>query len=65
MNMEGSYGCSSFNSTVNNVLSNYASPDAAETTKYCSLMDTFYDIIDIRDANSQNLILNLFLFHFL
>ena len=39
--------------TVSNVLSNYASPDAAETVKFCSLMDTFFDIMNIRDVNSH------------
>ena len=32
--------------TVSNVLSNYAS-DAAETAKFCSLMDTFFNIMNI------------------
>ena len=34
-------------STVSNVLSNYASPDVAETAKFCSLMDNFFDIMNI------------------
>ena len=40
-------------STVSNVLSNYVSPDAAKTAKFCSLMDTFYDVMNIRDVNSH------------
>ena len=39
--------------TVSNVLSNYASPDSAETAKFCSLMGTFFDIMNIRDVNSH------------
>ena len=40
-------------STVSNVLSNYASPDAADSAKFCLLMDTFFDIMNIRDVNSH------------
>ena len=40
-------------STVSNVLSNYASPDAAETAKSCSLMNIFFDIMNFRDVNSH------------
>ena len=40
-------------STVSNVLLNYAPPEAAETAQLCSLMDTFFDILNIRDVNSH------------
>ena len=39
--------------TVSNVLSSYASPDSAETAKFCSLMATFFDFMNIRDINSH------------
>ena len=38
--------------TVSNVLSNYAS-DAAETAKFCSSIDTFFNIMNIWDVNSH------------
>ena len=40
-------------STVSKVLSNYASPETADTAKFCSLKDTLFDIINIRDVNSH------------
>ena len=38
-------------STVSNILSNYASPDAAETAKFCLLMEIFFDIMNMRNIN--------------
>ena len=40
-------------STVSNILLNYALPDAAKTAKLCPLIDTFFDIMNIRDINSH------------
>ena len=41
------------NSTVSKVLLKYGPPEAAETAKFCSLMDMFFDIMNIRDINSH------------
>ena len=38
-------------STVSNILSNYASPDAAETAKFCLLMEICFDIMNMRNIN--------------
>ena len=38
-------------STVSKVLLKYGPPEAAGTAKFCSLMDMFFDIMNIRDIN--------------
>ena len=40
-------------SIVNNILPNYTSTDAAEAPDFCLLMDTFFDVMNIRDVNSD------------
>ena len=40
-------------STVSKVLLKYRPPEAAGTAKFCSLMDMFFDIMNIRDINSH------------
>ena len=40
-------------STVSNVLSNYAPPDAAKYTKFCLLMVVLFDAVNIRDVTSH------------
>ena len=41
-------------STVSKVLSQYGPPEAAGTAEFCSLFDTFFDIMNIRDIHSHN-----------
>jgi hypothetical protein len=36
--------------TVSNVIKAYSPPDAAGTAKYCSMMDSFFDILNIRNT---------------
>lgn len=38
-------------SNVGNVLQRYGSTDSQETARFCLLMDTFFDILNIRDSN--------------
>ena len=40
-------------STVSNDLSNYASSHTLETAKFCLLMNTFFNIMNIRHVNSH------------
>ena len=40
-------------STVSKVLLKYRPPEAAVTAKFCSLMDMFFNIMNIRDINSH------------
>ena len=40
-------------STVSKVVSQYGPPEASETAKFCMLMDTFFDIMNIRNVNSH------------
>ena len=40
-------------STVSNVLNNFAPPEAAGTAKFCSLMDSFFDILNIRNTDEH------------
>ena len=40
-------------STVSNVLSAYGPPEAAGTAKYCMMMDTFFDILNIRNSKES------------
>ena len=42
--------CQVLSSTVSNVLSNYGPEEAAGTAKFCSLMDSFFDIMNIRNT---------------
>ena len=42
-------------SSVSNVLSKYASPDAAKNAKFCSLMVVLFDAVTIRDKTSHKL----------
>ena len=37
-------------STVGNVLSNFGPPEAAETSKFCIMMDNFFDIMNISNT---------------
>ena len=39
-------------STVSKVLLEYGPPEAAETAKFCSLMDSFFDIVNIKNLTS-------------
>ena len=36
-------------STVSKVMSEFGSPDSAETAKFCLMLDTFFDIVNIRN----------------
>ena len=40
-------------STVSKVLLKYGPPEAAGTAKFCSLMDMFFDIMNIRNIHSH------------
>ena len=51
--MNGKMAAQVLSSTVSNVFSNYASPVAAETAKFCSIMDAFFESMNIRDKNSR------------
>ena len=37
-------------SSVSNVLNNFGPPEAAGTAKFCSMMDSFFDILNIRNT---------------
>ena len=37
------------NSSVNNVLTEYGSPEAASTAKFCSIMDKYFYIVNVRN----------------
>ena len=52
-------------STVSNVLSNYASPDAAKNAKSCLLMVVLFDAVNIRDVTSHKFNLKCSLIIFL
>ena len=39
--------------TVSNVIRKYGPDSASETARYCLLMDTFFDMMNIRDINSN------------
>ena len=52
-------------STVSNVLSNYAPPDAAKYTKFCLLMVVLFDAVNIRDVTSHKFNLKCSLIIFL
>ena len=52
-------------STVSNVLSNYASPDAAKYAKSCLLMVVLFDAVNIRDVTSHKFNLKCSLIIFL
>ena len=52
-------------STVSNVLSNYAPPDAAKYTKFCLLMVVLFDAVNIRDVTSHKFDLKCSLIIFL
>ena len=52
-------------STVSNVLSNYASPDAAKNAKSCLLMVVLSDAVNIRDVTSHKFNLKCSLIIFL
>ena len=41
-------------STVSNVLTSFGPPDAAGTAKFCSLMDNFFDIMNIRNPKEYH-----------
>ena len=38
-------------SSVSNILNNFGTPEAAGTAKFCSLMDSFFDILNIRNTD--------------
>ena len=40
-------------STVSRILSQYRPPEASGTARYCMLMNTFFDIMNIRDTHSH------------
>ena len=40
-------------STLSKVFFKYGPPEAAETAKFCYLMDMFFDIMNIRNINSH------------
>ena len=40
-------------STVSNVLNTYGPPEAAGTAKFCAMMDTFFDILNIRNIHAH------------
>ena len=40
-------------STVSRILSQYRPPEASGTARYCMLMNTFFDIMNIRDIHSH------------
>ena len=40
-------------SSVSKVLTEFASPETAETAKYCHNMDTFFDIVNIRNKTEH------------
>ena len=40
-------------SIVSRILSQYGSPEASGTVRFCALMDTFFDIMKIRDIHSH------------
>ena len=42
-----------FSSVVSKVLLAYGPPEDAETAHYCSLMDYFFDIMNIRNTQSH------------
>ena len=52
-------------STVSNVLSNYAPPDAAKNAKSCLLMVVLFDAVNIRDVTSHKFNLKCSLIIFL
>ena len=51
-------------STASKVLLKYVTPESAGTAKFCSLMDMFFDIMNIRDINSHKFDLKLSLLPF-
>ena len=40
-------------STVSKILMSRGPPEAADTAKFCLLMDSFFDIMNIRDLQSH------------
>ena len=40
-------------STVSRILSQYGPPEASGTARFCMIMDTFFDIMNIRDIHSH------------
>ena len=50
-------------STVSKALLKYGPPEAVRTAKFCSLMNIFFDIMNISDINSNNFELKLHLCH--
>ena len=42
-------------SSVGNVLNEFGPPDAAETAKFCLMMDSFFDGLNVRNNEEQKL----------
>lgn len=42
--------CQVLSSTVSTILGSYGSPEAAGTSRYCSMFDSFFDILNVRNT---------------
>ena len=40
-------------SSVGNILTEYGPPEAAGTAKFCSIMDNFFDIVNVRNTTEH------------